>query len=133
MQHPIKIYGAEPSRLFVPESPAAVLLHLAGMLAQVGGIESLGAGGDAPLRVLPDGLLDFGQIQQRIVIINGRQRILAAEREQVPIISANSFSGNNCFLAIGEANPAAALVAWPGGIDALAPPGIELVHHIAHR
>src|SRR5262249_1475359 len=118
---------------FIPEMMGAVFANLGSVTTKIGGIECICAASDAPLRIFDDVFFQFGQAEDRVVIVNGRERVFTAERKNVPVVAADAFTGKDGFFAVrADANAAAAFVAGPGGVNALASAGVEFAHHETH-
>src|SRR5262249_27229148 len=100
MERAVEVDGAKPAGLRIPEAAGAVFANLAGVLAEVSGIESVRSGGNPPLRVRADLLLELGKIAQGVVVIDGSQGVFAAEGKQIPIIAADAFAFDDLFFAI---------------------------------
>ncbi|OPZ64396.1 MAG: hypothetical protein BWY83_03198 [bacterium ADurb.Bin478] len=130
MEHAIQVHGAEAAGLFIPKAPAAVVLDPLSVVAQIRWIKGFSAAGHTPLRMANDLFFQFGQIQHGVIIVDGCQRILAAERQQVPIIAADALVAADHFgPALIPGHPAAAFMARPGGVDAVSAARLEFVHH----
>src|SRR5690606_16214053 len=78
-------------------------------------------------------LFECREVAEGVVVVDRRERIFAAERQEVPIVAADAFAGNDRLHAILPANAAAAFMPGPGGVDAATLARLELALHEPHR
>src|SRR5690606_8411759 len=61
------------------------------------------------------------------------QCVFTAEGKQVPIVASDPGPAYEFLATVDIADPAAALVPRPGGVDTMPRAGLKLVHHEVHR
>ena len=125
VQLAIEIDGAEAAGGRIPETLAEVGLNFAGLVAEIGRVERL-IGRDVPIGVGSNQFFEVGKLEQRVVVVNRGERVFAAERQEVPVVAADTLARDELLLPVDPTDAAATFVAGPSCVDALSLARVEL-------
>ena len=105
----------EPALGRIPEELAGPGAHLVGQFPEILRAQSRRGVGQGGVLAGGDPGLDLGHPADRVPLVDGRQRVIAAERDQVPVVVAHPESDAREQGAVRSAGqPAASVMADPG-------------------
>ena len=124
----------EPPGGGIPEPPLEVGRDLAAEPADLVGRKRPAVGGDRPFRVRIDAAFHLLIPFQRLVDRERGEGVMAAERQQIPVVAPHPEPRVDRLRAVGgKRQAAAAVVAQPRHLDVLAVPDVELVEREPNR